>query len=149
MGYNMNKIDPFALSGIKGIFLNRQGYSFHPITYKKQAYIVDFEIRLDAFPGATASLDDAELLAHIYPYQEKFNLFTGHKGKKLYTTEINRIILSDEKVHDLRRTSKDTLKIHLPEIMQNIFNRWERAMQTQEETKAAVKAAEAWDGVVQ
>lgn len=148
MSYQISRIRDTSVSGIKVIFTRPVGNTFHPIAYKNRKYIIDFESVLAGIPSSVTAFDEEMILAKIYPYQEKFNLFTGHKGKKLYQTDITLLTLDDGELHNLRSDSLDTIKIHLPEIMKIIFGRYEDALQGQVERQTAAQAAEAWDGVV-
>ena len=153
MNYHMKNIDTYSCGGIFSLLSRCGGYTFRPITYKDTKYVVDFAVILCRPATASTTLDDAindaKVIARIYKHREKHNFFFGFKGAEVYETDITLLTVKDCQELDLRRTKEDDLKIHLLEIMQNIFYRWERDKQSQAEKQAAVKAAEAWDGVVQ
>lgn len=153
MSYQISNIYNLSISGLKVIFTDPSGYSIHPITYKGTKYIVDFETvvyrpMVDK-PSFSEYLEASKVLARIYPYRERPSIFFGLKGKRVYETDITVLTVGDNQELDLRRTRLGYLKIYLPEITQIIFNRWEQDKQKAIEKQAAVKAAEAWDGVVQ
>ena len=151
MSYQISNICNLSVSGVKAIFTEPTGYSIYPITYKGTKYIVDIEAKVYRpmvdKPSFSEYVDASKVLAHIYPYREKPSIFFGKKGKSVYETDITILNMNEQEL-DLRRTKTDDLKIHLPEIMQIIFDRWEHNKQANAEKQAAVKAAEAWDGSV-
>lgn len=156
MSHQIASINAYPSSGIKGILSDKAGYAIHPIIYQGQKYFIELEWRLIHNPvfreytrrhnrrvnrGAPFHGRPGGVAACIYSYQERFNIRSGHKGEKLFETDLTKLTLGGEKRIRLYRIELNNLIIYLPEIMQIIFDRWEYIKQAPTEKAAESRAA--------
>ena len=155
MSVTISDSESIFTSGITAILTKPKGYTIYPITYKNAKYTVNFEIVTPAFVNnrTARKIDFVEyveltkIYAYIYRHREKPSIFFGRKGKFLYETDITTLTLNDQEL-DLRRMKLGDIKIHLPQIMSQIFHRYETSKQEAGEKEKTIKEAETWDGVV-
>lgn len=143
MNFEMRKIKGHWIAGRFDLIGFPAGWSFYPITYKDKQYIVELKVNTHTF-----RTEELKVNGRIFNYGEEYKLFRKHKRNCIFSEDISVISLDNNKKINIRHATDEEIKMYLPQIIKNIFQRYEFNAQQLEENSRRLSEAGKWNGVV-
>lgn len=135
MNYKVEKIDAFW----EILYTNARctGWSVYPLQYKEKQYVVDIKRYEDKFYFNSC-------YCYIYEYGEEKKLFKKHKRNMVFWDDITNL-----KDYNISYISDETFRRLLPQIMKDIFVKFEQYEKQKSEIAKEIIEAEKWNGIIE
>ncbi|BAL01913.1 hypothetical protein OBV_p-00580 (plasmid) [Oscillibacter valericigenes Sjm18-20] len=124
------------------------GWSVYPITYGDKQYVVELKICSSTPKGIT------EVVACIYDYGKENKLFKKHKRDKVFSECVSSMIAdlleAETRIseQEKRISRRENWLLILPQIMNNLFQRYELEKQRNEAHQEILANVERWDAII-
>ena len=142
--YQMEKIKSHWVSNSFTLIRLHIGWSFYPITYKDNQYVVEFITCTNVM-----SVKNIKVIGTIYEYGVENKLFRKYKRNRVFSDNFSVIFIDNNKSIDLRDAKDNEIKMYLPQIISSVFQRYEFDKQEKKDIAEKIYEVEKWNGVIE